>query len=263
MSGKTTFTWLGAAGFLIERPGTVLVTDPFLSRPKGVEPFPLPRDALARATGILCTHGHFDHAMDLEQVARLSEAPIWAPAVVCRRLESLGIARERLNENERTSWARVGSISLTVVPSRHITFDAPIVAETLLAAISGKTFRELLALGMLWPMGSNSDFLLRAGGFTAYLAGSLGQSPEALRSQHCQVALLPYNGRTDIPRVTLQAVEALRPRVLVLHHWDDFYPHLAPPQDPAKVVPLLEERFPELKVHIARMGEPFAPEAWL
>jgi len=224
-----------------------------------VAPFPLPRESLADAHALLCTHGHFDHAMDLEQVARLSKAPIWAPAIVCQRLASLGIARRRLHENESCAPTRVGEFTLTVVPSAHIVFDAPLVMGTLLAALRGCTFRELLALGLLWPMGSNSDYLLEAGGMTTYLAGSLGQSPERLRHHRCDVALLPYNGRTDMPKVTARAVEALRPRLLVLHHWDDFYPHFAPPQDPRAALGTLRRRFPDMAVHIAQMGETFVP----
>lgn len=257
MSSKTIYTWLGTAGWRIQCQGTVLVTDPFLSRPAGVAPFPVPRESLEEADALLCTHGHFDHAMDLEQVARLSEAPIWAPAVVCRRLAGLGIAPERLHENEAATPTRVGAFAMTVVPSLHIVFDAPLVLGTLLAAMRGGTFRELLALGLLWPMGSNSDYLLEAGGVTTYLAGSLGQSQERLRDTACDVALLPYNGRTDMAKVTARAVEALRPRLLVLHHWDDFYPHFAPPQDPAAALPLFRRQFPGLKVHVAQMGEPF------
>lgn len=263
MRPETRLTWLGTAGWWIQHGDTTIVSDPFLSRPRGVAPFPLPRERLREADALLCTHGHFDHAMDLEQVARLSGASIWAPAVVCRRLRDLGIDGARLHENETSAPARVGEVAFRVVPSRHITFDAPIVAGTLLAALRGGTFREILALGMLWPMGSNSDYRIDVGDLGIYLAGSLGQSEERLRAERCDVALLPYNGRTDMPRVTARAVASLRPRLLVLHHWDDFYPHFAPPQDPTECLPMLARRFPDVKVHVAQVGEPFAPAALL
>ncbi len=257
MASKTTCTWLGTAGFLIEHGGTTLLTDPFLSRPAGVAPFPLPRESLAQVDAILCTHGHFDHAMDLEQVARLGDAPLWAPQVVCKRLADLGIDPDRLHANETAEPVRIGRLSFEVIPSRHITFDLPLIASTLLTATKGGTLRELAALGMLWPLGSNSDYIIGAGNRRIYLAGSLGQPPEKLREHRCTVAMLPYNGRTDMPRVTEKAVEALEPRLLVFHHYDDFYPNFAPPQDPHQAIPGLRARFPELRTHVPQIGEPF------
>jgi len=263
MTRETHCTWLGTAGWLIRHGDTTLCTDPFLSRPAGVAPFPVPREELAQVDAILCTHGHFDHAMDLEQVARLSDAPLWAPQVVCRRLASLGLDPDRLHANETATPARLGELSFEVVPSRHITFDAPLIAGTLLNAARGGTFRELLALGLLWPLGSNSDYLIGAGNRRLYLAGSLGQPPARLREHRSQVALLPYNGRTDMPRVVQRTVEALEPRLVIFHHWDDFYPHFAPPQDPQAALPSLQARFPDVRFHVAQPGEAFTLESLL
>lgn len=262
-------TWLGTAGFLFRAGDTTLVSDPFLSRPAGVAPFPIPRARLGEADGLLCTHGHFDHAMDLEQVARLSKAPLWAPDVVCARLSRLGIEPARLHANERTSQGRVGPVGeageilFEPIPSRHIRFDAPLVATTLRSVLRGGTLRELAALALLWPMGSNTDYRIRVGSLTAYLAGSLGQSEERLAAERIDVALLPYNGRSDMAQVTLRAARALAPRLLVLHHFDDFYPDFAPPQNPLESVEWLRERLPDVRIYIPEMGVPFSVSSLL
>ena len=83
------------------------------------------------------------------------------------------------------------------------------------------------------------------------LYGPDGKTPHSWR-----VALLPYNGRTDMDRVSARAVESLRPRAVVFHHWDDFYPHFAPPQDPTGALPKLQRRFGDVRFHVARLAEP-------
>jgi L-ascorbate metabolism protein UlaG (beta-lactamase superfamily) len=263
MKEPPTWTWLGTAGWLVQVGATRLVIDPFLSRPVGVAPFPVAREALRDATAILCTHGHFDHAMDLEQVARLSTTPVYAPAVICRRLARLGIDPARLRANETATPTRLGDVSLEVVPSAHITYDLPLIAATVRNMWRAGTARELAALALLWPMGSNSDYVLRVQGRSYYVAGSLGQRPAMLRSHRCDVAVLPYNGRSDMPRVTARAVATLCPRLLLLHHWDDFYPGFAPAQDPQAALPALRHQFPGLRVHVAQLGAPFRPDDWL
>ncbi|MFH2007962.1 MAG: MBL fold metallo-hydrolase [bacterium] len=252
----TTCEWLGTAGWIIRHGSTTLVSDPYLSRPPGVAPFPKPEQELAEADLLTCTHGHFDHAFDMERVARLSGAEVWAPGVVCERLRQAGLDPERLRENEAGGETQVGDLALEVIPSKHIRFNLPIIAKTLGAAILGRTFWDLVDLGRDWPMGSNSDFLLRAGAHTIYLSGSLGQDPAVLRRYRPDVALLPYNGRSDMPRVARMATDCLRPRLLVFHHWDDFYPHFAPPQDPRECLADLRREFPQSHFRMARIGHP-------
>jgi L-ascorbate metabolism protein UlaG (beta-lactamase superfamily) len=262
-SQETTCTWLGTAGWIIRHGSTTLVSDAYLSRPPGVTPFPVSEERLAEADAVLCTHGHFDHAFDIERVARLSGAPVWAPGVVCERLRAGGIDAARLHPNETADVTRVGDIGLEVVASEHIRYDMPLMVKTIKAAVVSGTFWDLVDLGLGWPMGSNSDYLLYAGPHTIYLSGSLGQSPARLREHRPDVALLPYNGRTDMDRVSAMAAENLDPRLMVFHHWDDFYPDFAPPQDPGSALPALRRRFPHIRFHVAQLAEPISLDALL
>lgn len=69
------FTWLGHSGVRLKVEGATILIDPWLT---GNPMFPADRraEALAGATHILLTHGHFDHAGDVVAIAQELKIPV-------------------------------------------------------------------------------------------------------------------------------------------------------------------------------------------
>lgn len=67
-------TWLGHSGFRLEIEDAVILIDPWLT---GNPMFPEERreEAIAGATHLLVTHGHFDHVTDALQLAKDKKLP--------------------------------------------------------------------------------------------------------------------------------------------------------------------------------------------
>ncbi len=80
--------WLGHASFRIEIEDAVLLIDPWLA---GNPSFPDDRraDVLAGTTHILLTHGHFDHASEVADIATETSAPIVGIPELCGQFEGL------------------------------------------------------------------------------------------------------------------------------------------------------------------------------
>jgi L-ascorbate metabolism protein UlaG (beta-lactamase superfamily) len=91
-AGKVEVHWLGQAATKITTPGgKVIVIDPFLTKnPKTPDAY---KDlkALGKVDLILVTHAHGDHLGDAPELAKMHNAPIYAPAGLNQSLLNLGI----------------------------------------------------------------------------------------------------------------------------------------------------------------------------
>ena len=69
----------------------MIVIDPWLTaNPKTPEAYKK-LDALGKVDLILVTHGRNDHYLDAPALARLNNAPVWAPAGLAQSMQTLGI----------------------------------------------------------------------------------------------------------------------------------------------------------------------------
>ena len=91
-AGKAEVLWLGQSAFRITTPtGKVIVIDPYLTaNPKTPEAYKK-LEALGKVDLILVTHGHLDHYLDAPALAKLTGAPLWAPAGLAQSIQTLGI----------------------------------------------------------------------------------------------------------------------------------------------------------------------------
>ena len=109
-------TWLGHSGFRIELGDQVLLVDPWLT---GNPSFPEDsRDkAVAGATHVLLSHGHFDHANDALDIALAADIPIVGIFDLISYWENAkGIKGVGFNKGG-TVW--LGDVSVTMVTAVH------------------------------------------------------------------------------------------------------------------------------------------------
>jgi L-ascorbate metabolism protein UlaG (beta-lactamase superfamily) len=90
--GKISILWLGQSAFKITTvAGKVIVIDPYLTaNPKTPEAYKK-LEALGKVDLILVTHGHTDHYLDAPALAKLNNAPLWAPAGLAQSMQTLGV----------------------------------------------------------------------------------------------------------------------------------------------------------------------------
>lgn len=123
MAGKVQVQWLGQAAFKITTvEGKVIVIDPWLrTNPKTPEAF-RKLEALGKVDLVLVTHGHFDHMADAPDLAKMHNAPLWAPAGLSQSLAILGVlpTTQALRMNKSGTVTPLGpKVKVTMVKAEH------------------------------------------------------------------------------------------------------------------------------------------------
>jgi L-ascorbate metabolism protein UlaG (beta-lactamase superfamily) len=123
MPGKVTVQWYGQSAFKITTvTGKVILIDPYLTNnPKTPEKY---KDlkALGKVDLILVTHAHADHVGDGPALARMNNAPLYAPAGLNDTLTALGELPKELSPrfNKGGSITPLGpGIRITMTHAEH------------------------------------------------------------------------------------------------------------------------------------------------
>jgi L-ascorbate metabolism protein UlaG (beta-lactamase superfamily) len=122
--GKVVVQWLGQAAFKITTvTGKVIVIDPYLTaNPKTPEQYKK-LEALGKVDLILVTHGHVDHFLDAPALAKMHNAPVWAPAGLSQSLQTLGILpvpqANRMNLGGSIRPFGPTGVKVTMTPASH------------------------------------------------------------------------------------------------------------------------------------------------
>ena len=121
--GKVQVLWLGQSAFRFTSVnGKVIVIDPWLITNPKTPPEYRKLEALGKVDLVLVTHGHFDHVVDAPALAKLNNAPLWAPAGLAQSIGLLGLLpvaqSNRINYGGTVTPLGAG-IKITLVHAEH------------------------------------------------------------------------------------------------------------------------------------------------
>ena len=242
---QVALTWLGTAGFAVEYQGRVLLLDPYLSRPglrASVAGVLRPEGAaVARVTPaadvIVCGHSHHDHIMDVPTIAQRTGATVLGSESSCNLCRSHGLPDARLVQLNAPQTEQLGPFRITVRPSIHA--RGPLNRIPLVGRIPSGTrapmpirgYRSDTTFGVLVEIGLDVDGREPLRLFHLSSADFL---PETLSGLRCDVLLPAIVSRQRRDDFTGELLRALQPRVVIPHHFDDFF---APLGEPVRQLP--------------------------
>ncbi|MFP7673403.1 metal-dependent hydrolase [Marivita sp. S0852] len=143
--------WLGHGSFRIEIGDQVLLIDPWINGNPMMEGHDA-KAAIAGATHILVTHGHFDHSTDIVEISQSTGAPVSAIFELAKKLFSLGAVEGHAFGKGGT--ITLGNVAATLVPATHSS--------------------SMEVDGQATYMGAETGFILRGEGHTIYISGDTG-----------------------------------------------------------------------------------------
>jgi L-ascorbate metabolism protein UlaG (beta-lactamase superfamily) len=230
--------WLGVAGYRLTYEGQTLYIDPYLSRvPMGAVLRRTPAladrslhdrflgDGHGKVVGILVGHTHFDHAIDVPEIARRFGARVYGSSSLVN-LMALYDLRERAVLVEPHHAYELGPFEVTFVPSLHsklllgyrVPFDGELTCEHL-DALSPAGYR----------CGQVYGIRIAVAGTTFYHQGSANLIDDEVPAGGVDVFLAGIAGRSFTADYWPRILRRLEPRFVVASHFDDFFRPLDAP----------------------------------
>lgn len=220
--------WLGTAGFEFKAHGTTLLIDPYLTR-VGLSAYlrgPLRPDLerLARevpaADGIVVGHSHFDHVMDVPDIARRTGARVIGSRSTANLMQACGIPESQVTVCGGGEVLEVGPFKITMIPSEHSRF-----------ALGGKVpyagdipcSCELPVRGSGYKCGQVFGIAVELDGFCAYHMGSANLIDDAITHRDIDLFLMGISGRHATEHYIPRVLRRLAPRTVLPMHYDNFF----------------------------------------
>lgn len=229
-------TWFGTAGFEIKTRDHSLLLDPYLTRNKNSSPAQniQPGD-IKTADQIFLSHGHFDHVLDVPVIAANTGAEVYCSEDIIQNLvtnhasqNSPEITKQIVPIAKEKILFDFKNYSAQPFFSSHVKFDRKLVFSTLLK-INFRLFKYL-PLDRHYPCGQVLSWRFFIEGKTIQFFGSAGSSVQELKSlcdPRVDILLVPVQGHTNICDIALNYVKYLKPKIVIPHHFDNFFPPIS------------------------------------
>ena len=251
-------TWWGTASYRVKTKDEVFLIDPYFTRNKRARPVQnLGPEVGAGAGRIFITHGHFDHLADVPAVLKHTEAEVYCCPTAAETLIREGADQSCLHEvKEDGRLYEFDSYTAEANYSRHVVFDRALLVKTLLRC-HVLTFKYL-PLVRNYPVGQVLSWRFMMEGLALHHFGSGGSTPEELgrlSQRKTDVLLVPLQGHTHIDRIASEYVKVLKPRLVIPHHQDDFFPPISQHVDITSFVNEVRKNCPGTQVKVLEMNE--------
>jgi len=221
-------TWIGTAGFRLAYQGHVVWIDPYVTRlslgdlvrRRVIAPAVNAIAAVVeRADAVLVGHTHFDHALDVPQIARAHGCPVYGSTSLAHLMGLYGL-RERAVVVEPHRRYEVGPFRFHFVPSVHsklqLGLGIPYSGELTCDHVDEMT-PQRYKCGQVWGV------CVEVAGVRFYHQGSADLIEDEIKDRDVDFFLCGVSGRRFTPRYIERIVRALRPRAIVPTHYDNFF----------------------------------------
>ena len=251
-------TWLGTAGFQIKTGKHMFLIDPFLSRNAAARPRqPLAPDDLSETDHVFVSHGHFDHIFDIPAIASKTGCRVYCCPVTAGTLRQNGLRGDQIHEVPQDDYpVALEDYRARAFYSQHVKFDRWLLVKTL-ARINFRIPRYF-PLMKPYPVGQVLSWQFEIDGLVLQHFGSAGSTPEELerlRRHKVDILFVPLQGHTRICDIALGYVQAIKPRIVIPHHQDDFFPPISTYVDIRPFIKEVKRTCPHTEIRIMQINE--------
>ena len=241
-----TLRYLGTAGWEISNSAVTILVDPYVSRINGPPPpsgagTPLAGDSrpkvgwddiatsdiaavesrIPRADYVLVTHTHYDHVLDVPQIALKKHATVIGTESTANEMRAYGVPEAQLITVRGGEDYEFGTFSLKVIPSLH----SPLNHKHYFSSETAPpNLKAPLTLRQIHPEGGTLAYLVRIGSHRIVVFGGMNYLERELVGLQPDVAIVGAAGsRKEIYDYTGRLMRVLgNPPLVIPTHWDNF-----------------------------------------
>jgi L-ascorbate metabolism protein UlaG (beta-lactamase superfamily) len=220
--------WLGTAGFRISHAGFDLLVDPYVTRHRLSDTLRraplLPSDRkidehVPSAHAVLVGHTHFDHALDVPRIAALRDCTVYGSSSLRRLMGVYGLADRAVEVEPRRVYA-IGPFEVTFVESTH----SKLIAGLAVPNEGELTCDHLDELHRArYRCGQVYGIHIAVAGKTFYHQGSADLIDDRVVHRGVDYFLAGIAGRGFTRNYMARILSRLEPRLVIPHHFDDFF----------------------------------------
>jgi len=251
--------WLGNASVKIESDHTRILIDPFIEYPGG-EYSTKVNEFIGDA--VLITHGHVDHISSLPQVLSHYNMPVYMTKTPIKNMHKL-TKDENISRNIREIHCLdeidIGDFHIKVLPGKHIHFDLKLILKTLFSKrviIFRKNLMELTKIHRSCPENKETVIYEITYHDTCIMVmGSLGVN-DTYNYKSPDILLMTYQGNSHLEKHAKHVLEVLRPKEVIVTHFDDAFPPLSNTVDTSGLEEMIHSDFPHMIYIKPKINEP-------
>ncbi|MFY9399377.1 MAG: MBL fold metallo-hydrolase [Desulfomonilia bacterium] len=222
--------WLGCAGLELNINNRVVLIDPYLSRP-GLFQILFGRlrsspgiirsymEKLAgKVSAVICGHTHFDHALDIPEIARTLSCRVIGSRSLKTLLDISGVSCPTVVCSGNETITLEEGIQVQMIPSGH---GRVLLGRTPFPGEMDPSWKPPLRAGQ-YRLGTMFMPKIATGDVTLVHAGSANFVESEISGHKCDVLFMCVPGWKLIPEYTTRLVGILDPEVVIPFHFDNF-----------------------------------------
>jgi L-ascorbate metabolism protein UlaG (beta-lactamase superfamily) len=151
----------------------------------------------------------------------------------------------------------LGSLTWQARPSQINQIDSSLVLRALTRQPA--MLSEVKALDRQWPLGGIVTYDFQAEGLSLIHFGSAAWIKGEIDQLQPDIALIPVEHEPEAQAACVHLTMLLKPRLVIPHHWDDYYPPLSQTIDLRRFKSVMQTLTSNINVYIPTLGQSFDP----